>query len=81
MSDNNIDISMDAKGRSIDNIAIERFWRTLKYENVYPSSYNTMSEAKQGIKEYIDIYNSERIHSSIGYITPDQAYTGILDAA
>lgn len=81
LSDNNIDISMDAKGRSIDNIAIERFWRTLKYENVYPSSYNTMSEAKQGIKEYIDIYNSERIHSSIGYITPDQAYTGILDAA
>ena len=71
---------MDAKDRSIDNIAIERFWRTLKYENVYPSSYNTMREAKQGIEEYIDIDNIERIHSSIGYITPDQAYRfGIAD--
>lgn len=81
LSDSNINISMDAKGRSIDNIAIERFWRTLKYENVYPASYNTMSEAKKGIKEYIDTYNNERLHSSIGYITPDEAYTDILDAA
>ena len=81
LSDNNINISMDAKGRSIDNIAIERFWRTLKYENVYPASYRTMKEAKLGIKEYIDIYNNERLHSSIGYLTPDEVYSGILDAA
>ncbi|WP_255321922.1 integrase core domain-containing protein [Francisella halioticida] len=74
-------MSMDAKGRSIDNIAIERFWRTLKYENVYPASYITMKEAKVGIKEYIDIYNNERLHSSIGYMTPDEVYSGILDAA
>ncbi|ASG68134.1 hypothetical protein CDV26_06800 [Francisella halioticida] len=81
LSDNKINISMDAKGRSIDNIAIERFWRTLKYENVYPASYITMKEAKVGIKEYIDIYNNERLHSSIGYMTPDEVYSGILDAA
>ena len=81
LSDKKIDISMDAKVRSIDNIAIERFWRTLKYENVYPSSYRTIREANLGIKDYIDIYNNERLHSSIGYITPDEAYTGILNAA
>ncbi|WP_255321898.1 DDE-type integrase/transposase/recombinase [Francisella halioticida] len=81
LSDNKINKSMDAKGRSIDNIAIERFWRTLKYENVYPASYITMKEAKVGIKEYIDIYNNERLHSSIGYMTPDEVYSGILDAA
>ena len=44
---------MDAKGRSIDNIVIERFWRTLKYENVYPSSYSTIKEARAGIDDYI----------------------------
>ncbi|ASG68354.1 hypothetical protein CDV26_08105 [Francisella halioticida] len=81
LSDNKINISMDAKGRSIDNIAIERFWKTLKYENVYPASYITMKEAKVGIKEYIDIYNNERLHSSIRYMTPDEVYSGILDAA
>ncbi|ASG67909.1 hypothetical protein CDV26_05480 [Francisella halioticida] len=81
LSDNKINKSMDAKGRSIDNIAIERFWRTLKYENVYPASYITMKEAKVGIKKYIDIYNNERLHSSIGYMTPDEVYSGILDAA
>ena len=81
LSDMKINISMDAKGRSIDNIAIERFWRTLKYENVYPSSYKTMNEAKLGIKEYIDSYNNDRLHSSIGYITPDEAYYDNLNAA
>ena len=81
LSDNSINISMDAKGRSIDNIAIERFWRTLKYENVYPASYRTMKEARLGIKEYIDIYNNERLHSSIGYMTPEEVYSCILDAA
>ena len=73
---NNISISMDAKGRSIDNIVIERFWRTLKYEDVYPSSYTNIKEAKAGIREYIDIYNKERLHSALNYLTPDKAYYG-----
>ena len=65
-----ISISMDAKGRSIDNIAIERFWRTLKYEDVYPSSY----QAKEGIEAYIRTYNQERLHSALDYKTPDEVY-------
>ena len=71
---NNISISMDAKGRSIDNIVMERFWRSIKYEDIYPSSYTTIKEARDGIKEYIEIYNKERLHSSIGYLTPDEVY-------
>ena len=74
LSKNEISISMDAKGRSIDNIVIERFWRTLKYENVYPSSYSGMKDARKGIREYIDIYNAERLHSSLDYCTPDEIY-------
>ena len=73
---NSISISMDAKGRSIDNIVIERFWRTLKYEDVYPSSYINIKEARVGIGEYIDIYNKERLHSALDYLTPDEAYYG-----
>lgn len=74
LKDNDISISMDAKGRSIDNIVIERFFRTLKYEDVYPKSYNTINEARDGIGEYINIYNSKRLHSSIGYKAPDEIY-------
>ena len=76
---NGISISMDAKGRSIDNIAIERFWRTLKYEDIYPKSYKTLKEAKEGIKAYIQIYNTKRLHSAIDYQTPDEAYYGIVN--
>lgn len=77
---NNISISMDAKGRSIDNIVIERFWRTLKYENIYPSSYSTIKEARSGIEEYMNIYNSERLHSSLDYLTPNEVYfKGVKD--
>jgi putative transposase len=71
---NSISISMDAKGRSIDNIAIERFWRSLKYEDVYPNSYKNIKEARKGISEYIEIYNSERLHSALNYKTPDEIY-------
>jgi len=71
---NDISISMDAKGRSIDNIVIERFWRSIKYDDIYPKSYNTIKEARKGIKEYMNIYNSERLHSALDYLTPDEAY-------
>lgn len=74
LTNNDISISMDAKGRSIDNIVIERFWRTLKYEDVYPSSYSTIKEARAGIDEYIKIYNSQRLHSTLDYQTPDEVY-------
>ena len=71
---NGISISMDAKGRSIDNIVIERFWRSLKYEDVYLKNYNTMKEARAGIGKYIELYNKERLHSALDYDTPDEVY-------
>lgn len=74
LEDNNIAISMDAKGRSIDNIVIERFWRTLKYEDVYLKGYETLKEASKGIGKFIHYYNTRRLHSSIDYQTPSQAY-------
>jgi putative transposase len=74
LKQNNISLSMDAKGRSIDNIVMERFWRTIKYEDIYPSSYKNIKEAKIGIEEYIKTYNTQRLHSSLDYLTPDEAY-------
>ena len=71
---------MDAnKGRSIDNIAIERFWRTLKFGDIYLKSYNTIKEARGSINEYINDYNSKRIHPSIGYKTPGEVYNRLVE--
>jgi len=74
LKQNNISISMDAKGRSIDNIAVERFFRSLKYEEVYLKSYKNIKEARDEISKYINTYNSKRLHSSIGYKTPNEVY-------
>ena len=71
---NDIEISMDGKGRCIDNIQIERFWRSLKYEEVYLKSYDSMNQARRGIKSYIQFYNQERPHQRLGYKTPDEVY-------
>ena len=67
-------ISMDHKGRCFDNIFTERFWRTLKYEEVYLKDYQTVLEANQSIGQYIEKYNTRRLHSSLGYKTPAQIY-------
>lgn len=69
-----VKISMDGKGRAIDNIFTERLWRTIKYENVFLRGYQSMMEARIGLQEYLDFYNRERIHASLGYRTPDTAY-------
>ena len=69
-----IQISMDGRGRCMDNIFTERLWRTLKYENVYLKSYANFAEAKTGIDEYLQFYNNERPHQSLNYQTPAQAY-------
>lgn len=58
---------MDGKGRATDNIAIERFWRSAKYEDIYLRGYKTMRELKTGIKEYMYFYNYNRFHQSLGY--------------
>jgi len=66
---------MDGKGRVIDNIFIERFWRTLKYEKVYLRSYETVAECKRSVEEYIEKYNRERLHQSLKeYDAPLEAY-------
>jgi putative transposase len=74
LEDYHIEISMDGKGRSLDNVFIERFWRTLKYEDIYRRSYETTSELVTGLKEYIHYYNTQRPHQSLGHQTPYQVY-------
>jgi len=75
LKDNHIKISMDGKGCWVDNVMIERFWRSLKYEEVYLKAYNSVKQARQNIGEYIEFYNTERKHQSLEQ-TPDQAYYG-----
>lgn len=78
LSSHNIQISMDGKGRAIDNIYIERYWRTLKYEDIYLNKYETISDAKIGINKFTNFYNVERIHSSLEYKNPDEFYYNIV---
>lgn len=74
LKERNVRISMDGKGRAIDNIFTERFWRSLKYEEVYLKDYSTPGEAGKGIKDYINFYNNERPHQSLNYRTPVEVY-------
>ena len=67
-------ISMDGKGRFMDNIFIERLWRSLKYEEVFVKAYATVAEARKGIGEYIVHYNSDRPHQSLKYQTPREVF-------
>jgi putative transposase len=71
---NGIKVSMDGKGRCLDNIYIERFWRSLKYEDFYLNDYQTVPELMEGIKCYIDFYNNRRWHQTLGYKTPASVY-------
>jgi len=69
-------VSMDGRGRAMDNIFTERLWRTIKYEEVYLKDYATVLEAKENIAEYIQFYNYERKHQSLNYKTPAEIYFG-----
>jgi len=71
-----IKISMDGRGRVYDNIFIERFWRTVKYEEVYLHEYRTVAEAHAGLSAYFRFYNEERLHEKLGYRTPHEVYFG-----
>jgi putative transposase len=73
---NGIKASMDGKGRALDNIYIERYFRTLKYEDIYLNNYETIPEARIGILKFTHFYNTERFHSSLEYKTPDEVYFG-----
>lgn len=74
LSARGIRISMDGRGRWIDNVFIERLWRSVKYEEVYLKAYESISKARQGIKAYFDFYNHQRRHQSLDRRTPDEVY-------
>jgi putative transposase len=73
-----IKISMDGKGRWVDNVFVERLWKSVKYEHVYLHAYESVDEAKRKLTSYFTFYNSHRPHSSLGGMTPDTAYFGTL---
>lgn len=79
--DNKIKISMDGKGRALDNIYIERFWRALKYEHIYLNPANGGIELYEGVRKYITFYNEERRHSSIGNLTPNKCFEQIKNVS
>jgi putative transposase len=78
LANHDISISMDGKGRSLDNIFIERLWRTLKYENIYRHSYETVQELMESLRIYFNYYNRKRIHQSLNtnmrYCSPIQMH-------
>ncbi len=73
---NSVQVSMDGKGRALDNIFTERLWRTVKYENVYLNDYGTPRAARQGLAQYLEFYNLERLHQALNYRTPAEVYFG-----
>lgn len=76
-----IKISMDGKGRCIDNIFVERLWRSVKYEEVYLHAYDDVAKARAGIGRYLAFYNTERPHQALGYQTPDEFHRSLQQAA
>jgi putative transposase len=80
-----IRISMDGKGRALDNIMVERLWRTVKYEEIYLREYEDLADLNRHLRRYFDYYNNERPHQSLDYQTPAQVYrphkAGLVKAA
>lgn len=76
LQDAAVKISMDGRGRVFDNIFVERFWRTLKYEDIYLKDYESVPELLRGVSAYIEFYNEQRPHQALGYLTPGTVYRG-----
>lgn len=74
LEEQHIQISMDGRGRCFDNIFTERLWRTVKYENIFLKSYQTIDEAREGLIEYFQFYNTKRRHSSLKDQTPARVF-------
>lgn len=74
-----VQISMDGRGRWIDNVFVERLWRSVKYEEVYLKAYGSISEARGELGRYFEFYNMRRRHQSLDYQTPDKVYWSTLD--
>ena len=71
-----VQVSMDGRGRCMDNVFVERLWRSIKYEEVYLKAYQNGTEARKGIGAYLAFYNQERPHQALGYRSPGQVFTG-----
>ena len=67
---------MDGKGRYLDNIFVERLWRSIKYEEVYLKAYQSVAEARAGINDYLEFYNQQRPHQALGYRHPSGSAPG-----
>lgn len=78
LQESNIKISMDGRGRVFDNIFVERLWRSVKYEEVYIHSYESVRDAYANLTRYFQLYNRERLHESLGYRTPHEVYFGAV---
>lgn len=78
LNTNRIQISMDGKGRWMDNVFVERLWWSLKYEDVYLRAYDSITEARRRIRDWFEFYNMQRRHQSLNRHTPDQAYWATL---
>ncbi|HCE5384948.1 TPA: transposase [Legionella pneumophila] len=76
MKAHKISISMDGRGRYLDNIFIERLWRSVKQEKLYRYDFETIEEIELELAEYFEYYNNRRLHQSFGYLTPAQVYFG-----
>ena len=74
LKEQEIAISMDGRGRALDNIFVERLWRSVKYEEVYLHDYESVPQAIQGLGKYFKFYNGERLHQSLDYKTPEAVY-------
>jgi len=74
LSDRNVAISMDGKGRWLDNVFVERLWRSVKYEDIYLHAYETPAALRAGLTRYFDFYNTRRRHRALGRRTPDAVY-------
>ncbi len=73
--DKGIQVSMDGRGRALDNLFVERLWRSVKYEKVYLNEFRTVNEARLGLKDYFEFYNYRRPHQSLDYQTPAEVYS------
>jgi putative transposase len=76
-----VQVSMDGKGRCLDNVFVERLWRTVKYEDVYLHRYESVPQLRTGLVRFFPFYNEERPHQSLGYRTPGEVYRRRAQAA
>lgn len=80
LEQNQILVSMDGRGRVLDNIFVERLWRAVKYEEVYLHEYENVREGVEGLRRYFDFYNHQRFHQALGYKTPAEVYAESLNS-